>query len=618
MSAQLAGCLDERYPRSRNDLFAAFMERALELLRPGGYHGAINQHAWMYLSGYEELRRELLEVCSLLSVLHLGSRAFEDITGEVVQTVSFVLRKEPSGPGTSGVYWNLTECSSPASKEAAYLERASSLRSVVRQRDFLTLPGARMIYELPEPYKRLFVEYPSLSSLYAVKKGMDTGSNDRYVRYWHEVPAERLSFRAESPEKAVWFPYAKGGGFREWYGNHYYVVNWSGNGRDIRADTRSNLRNEAYYGKPGVTWSTVSTERAGFRLLEPGFLFDNGGSSLFPHNEAAPSRFALLAYLNSDVAFELLRQLNPTVNMQPGDVGRLPISEELLHDSELAALGELCTRLAQESWDETEWSWHYTRHPLARQGHMKLEEAYKDWMAARLERASQLADGEKAINRMIRERLGLPEKSGVTPRDTQPSVHKQRTSSIREDLFTLLSYAVGCLCGRYPGHGDSRVLEPVFLDRFQFATRFEQWLDCIWGEANRGSNLDWLAVGLVREESESSWERILRYFREEFYTEHLRYYFKKPYYAMLSSGPTKALVALIPIHRFNNQLLEDLLEAITSKSIATLTTDQAQELQEYAGRIRCFLSEYPDDLDLDCCSRTRYKHYEPLFHPIGG
>jgi hypothetical protein len=618
MSAQLADCLDERYPRSRNDLFAAFMERALEFLRPGGYHGAINQHAWMYLSGYEELRRGLLEDCTFLSVLHLGSRAFEDITGEVVQTVSFVLRKEAAGSDTSGVYWNLTECSSPAAKESAYLERTSSLRSIVRQRDFLKLPGARMIYGLPEPYKRLFVEYPSLSSLYAVKKGMDTGSNDRYVRYWHEVPEERLSFRTESAERAVWFPYAKGGGFREWYGNHYYVVNWSGNGRDIRADTRSNLRNEAYYGKPGVTWSTVSTERVGFRLLEPGFLFDNGGSSLFPQHEEAPSRYALLAYLNSDPAFELLRQLNPTVNMQPGDVGRLPVCEELLHDTELAVLGELCTRLAQESWDETEWSWHYTRHPMVRQGHMRLEEAYKEWTATRLERSNRLTNAEREINRIIHERLGLLYQSDEASGDTQAYAPKQKTNSIRDDLFTLLSYAVGCMCGRYPMNTHSDGLEPLFLSRLHFVPRFEQWLDRLWGEANKATNLNWIADVLVCEESETSMERILRYFQEEFYTEHLRYYFKKPYYAMLGSGPNKALFALIPIHRFNNQLLEDLLEEATGKAPATITTEQTQELQEYAGRIRRFLTDHPDEPDPDSCSRTRFKHYEPLLNPIGG
>lgn len=622
MSSDLAAFLDREYPRSRNDLFAAFLERSMELLRPGGLHAAINQHAWMFLSGYEELRRRLLSDCSIVSLLHLGPRAFEDIGGEVVQTVCFILQKQIPEPSWEGVYWRLTEEASPGQKEQAYSRRSSELRFTVMQADFAGLPGSRIAYSLPPGWSRLFRELPALGDFYAVKKGMDTGGNDRYVRYWHEVPEHTLSFRTDvSGAKAIWYPYAKGGGTRRWYGNHYFVVKWTNGGEEIRGDSRSNLRNAAYYGKPGITWSTVSTGRPGFRLLEPGFLFDNGGSCLFPLDRGRSSHYALLAYLNSGVAEELLQQLNPTLNIQPGDVARLPADEGLLDHRELTRLGEACTLLVQEDWDESEWSWRFRVHPMAAEPCRLplLEDSYRRWRAIRESRALRLMELEQEIDRQVYTHFV------ITPAPNARRREPAALPPLEEDAFGLLTYAAGCLTDYYPLGGKRPFREEPLLDWGSGGMdRLKLWLSTIWGTDTLDANLNWLADALGRHNGEASESRLTRYYREEWYENHLRRHSRRPVYARICSGRANAYVAYTPVGRLNRELFHKVLSQVEwginrrtwEIHDADAPSDAVlQELRAYAERLRRFLEEYPDDLGPDSCGREIRSRYAPLLFP---
>lgn len=623
MSPVLADYLDREYPRSRNDLFAAFLERSLDLLRPGGCHAVINQQAWMFLSGYEDLRRRILAESSLVSLLHLGSRAFNDITGEVVQSVCFLLEKLPPEPSTEGMYWRLTGEASPGAKEQAYAERRRELRFAVRQESFADVPGWRIAYSLQPGWSGLFRRLPAVRDFYAVKKGMDTGSNDRYVRYWHEVPENTLSFRPEGSGQPVWFPYAKGGGIRRWYGNHYYVVKWANGGEEIRADAKSNLRNTVYYGRPGITWSTVSTGRPGFRLLEPGFLFDNGGSCLFALDQDRSDHFALLAYLNSGMAEELLRQLNPTLNIQPGDVARLPVDEGLLRHPELSRLGAACTALAKLDWDESEWSWNFRIHPMAALAGktLLLEEAHRLWTADRESRLQALSDMEAEIDRIVYARFGLePPQDSSKP---EPPPLRRR----REDAEGLLTYALGCLTGIYASSPE----EPspasfLFRPDRSGMERLVRWLARTWGgEPSLSANLAWLAGAFSRRKGEPPVTRLARYLQEEWYGGHLKRRNRHPVYARFSSGSRHAYIAYAPVGRLNREIVTLVLKQVEEECKVrrdsgcdgadagfTFETDDLAELEAYAACLEQFREGHPSEPDGGACARTILQYYSPV------
>lgn len=553
MDEGLAYFLDKEYPRSRNDLFAAFLERSLELLQSGGYHAAINQHSWMFLSGYEALRERLLHTSVIVSLLHLGTRAFDEIAGEVVQSVCFIVKNTGPCPPRTGVYWKLTEEGAPSAKERAYLERRREYRYLAEQGDFLRLPGKRIAYELPAGRLRLFRELPPLSSLCAVKKGMDTGCNERYVRYWHEVPKEAFSHYSREPGQAEWFPYAKGGGSRRWYGNHYYVVLWAKEGEAVRKDPRSNLRNAAYYGRPGVTWSTVSTGRPGFRLLEPGFLFDNGGSCVFPLEEGAVDLYGLLAFLNSRFTEELLRQLNPTLNVQPGDVSRIPVDERLLAHPEIIRLGKACVELARTDWDHSERSWNYAGHPAASVREGGLEAGFALWRDGRNRRFMELDRLEREIDGLVYSHFQ------VKPLQ-QPAEAPLKLPSVMEDISSLMSYAAGCMMDRYSiGAMRPFACLSAVLHEDEWLPRLRLWLGANWGEQAVDDGIRFLGQMLGLRKNERPEERIARYFREEWYKEHRRDFDGKPLYLRFSSGKTGGFTAYVPAERMCQASVEELL-----------------------------------------------------------
>jgi len=332
-----------------------------------------------------------------------------------------------------------------------------------------------------------------------VKKGMDTGDNARFVKYWFEVPPDTLSFRSRSPDKAEWFPYNKGGGSRRWYGNHYFVVNWAENGKEIREEPRSNLRNEAYFFRQGITWSTVSTGEPSFRLLEPGFLFDNGGSCIFsedPHWEP----YSLLAFLNSSPVCELLSHINPTINIQPGDVAKLPFPQGAAEHSLLERLGRECVQLAREEWDEGEHSWNFKRHPLIQyreQGNHSLEEAFEQRKQQNLARSMRLLKLEEEIDALVCDLYGLP----WMPRKRHLPPGLERETEAR----SLLSYLAGCLSGRYRDEVSPKV--------------------CL-----TGVNLGWIAEGLGLKKNETPEERVARYWEKEFPGDQARRFRRRPVY----------------------------------------------------------------------------------------
>lgn len=611
MDQELGSFLDAAYPRASSDLFAAFLVRCLDFLYPSGYFGAITPQSWLFLSGFEELRTRILTDETIVSLLHLGARAFEDNNGQVVQTVSFILQNSPPSPGAAGSFWRLTDGSS-SRKEEAYTHRNNqhSASHTPAQAMFRHIPGMRMAYALPEEWALLFRRFLPLDRAYAVKKGMDTGCNDRYVRLWHEVPQERLSFRSTDPSQVYWFPYAKGGGPQKWYGNHYYVVYWHNNGEAIRRDNRSNLRNYAYFGRPGITWSTVSTGKPGFRLLERGFLFDNGGSCLFPEEGMEDTLPALLAYLNSEFTAMLLSQMNPTLNIQPGDVARLPLDEALLLDPRMQELGEACLRLAKAEWNESERSWDYAGHPAAHSCREDtVEGSLRRSLEQRLLRRAEIQKLEGAINRLVYGHYRVQPLAGYPNGEETAEL-----PGLKETAESFLAYAAGCLLGTYPlGEGNPAYTGSPLIRDLDWVPRLKLWLERLWSPSGTDRNVEAIAGYLGIRPKENAEQRLRRYFSKEWYPDHCREFGGYPRYLRICSGPRQTLLAYVSMHHFTHKVIDEILalcarqreELLAAGNRTVATRDPAsalhehpdpqewrldvEELESFAGRVKEYL-----------------------------
>ena len=363
MSADLATFAKDNYPDTKSDLFAMFIERCLKLTRSAGYVGMITMQSWMFLSSYFKLRGSLLNSSTITTMAHLGARAFDSIGGEVVSSTAFTIEK--SRPNGMGTFIRLVDGGNEADKSAALRvavqDPSAPARFQARNSDFQAIPGTPIVYWLSEKMRAAFNMGRSLGDVAEPRKGLDTGENVRFLRYWWEVSRSRTA--SSWPSDLQWFPYNKGGEYRRWYGNQEYLINWKSDGAEIKEGLRLDInkptiRNAAYYGRAGFTWSTVSSGAFAARYSPGGALFDNGGCTLF-----ASSRERLLetgALLNSTVSGAYLSAIAPTLNYQPGDIATIPFIQGAFR---IDVVEKLITN-AQTDWDSYETSWDFKENTL--------------------------------------------------------------------------------------------------------------------------------------------------------------------------------------------------------------------------------------------------------------
>ena len=295
MSNKLACYLEEKFNNTKSDLFAVFMDCGLRYLKENGFMSMINQHSWMFLGSFESLRKNIINNYTIYSLLHLGSRAFDDIGGEVVQSSSFTIRNK----GTKdyvGTYFDLKNENSTFLKEEYFLDcklkkNDKNMYNISSNR-FLLLPGCTLAYWASKDVVEIFNNSKRVIDVAQPRQGLATADNNRFLRNWYEVNINKIGLRVRNSQEAIdskkkWFPYNKGGEFRKWYGNNEYIVNWENDGFEIKTFTDSNGRlrsrpqNTEYYFKEGFTWTLISTSNFGVRYTENGFLFDVGGFFCF-------------------------------------------------------------------------------------------------------------------------------------------------------------------------------------------------------------------------------------------------------------------------------------------------------------------------------------------------
>lgn len=626
MSDKLSAFVKQHYPDSKADLYAVFMERCMSMTRRGKYLAMVTQHTWMFLAGFQSLRRRMLQEC-IISLLHLGARAFDEIPGEVVQTAAFVIRKQYDAD-YRGVYCRLTDVLLPKEKESLF--HAHTQEYVVNQAQFSQVAGSPVLYWLHPALLRTF-SLPTLSSVGVTINGLTTGDNGKFVRLWHEVCFDTIDYGAVSIEESVnrgrkWFPYNKGGGYCKWYGNNDFVINWYDNGREVKEHGRMVSRGMRYQFLPSITWSKIASTSPSFRIKGAGSMFDVGGLSLFPHT--TENTLYLLGLLNSTYARHVLQCLSPTVNCETGHVASLPV----LIPPDVSCVSNLvseCIRLCRDDWDLRETSPDFKRHPLVRPV-ASLRAAYNEWEKEAQERFSLLKHHEEEINRHI---IKLYQLHGtVSPAVQDEEVTVSRAEPGR-DVRSLLSFAVGCMFGRYSLDEVGLVYAggawtPRKYSRFtpcvdniipicspvpgvrDIVAWVEDFLVAVYGAESLEDNLSFIAKALGKK-SKNPRIVLRRYFQKEFYADHCRVYKKRPIYWMFDSGKEGSFKALMYMHRYNDRLLSHLLTHYIQPALSHLFGMSApdEELQQYEQQLR---ERAQRGIQLDSDAGVKY-NYTALF-----
>src|SRR5690554_1739437 len=468
MNADLKNYVNANYPLSKSDLFAVFMETCLDLNVPKGLMGMINQHSWMFLSSYEKLRTHILDSYGIVNMLHLGPRTFEELSGEVVQSTAFVL--ENGKDIDTATYYRLVDYRNVNKKEQNFLERNNEFLNIP-QTNFSKIPGSPIAYWVTKREQNKYASGKFISSVAFPKKGIDTGENKRFLRFWTEVSIDKSSFfKANKEDK--WYPYNKEGGFRNWYGLREYLVEWKDNGQKIKErlnlkQKKPTIRNAQFHLKEGFTWSTISSEGLSSRYAPVGCMFDNGGCTLFADNNLN----YLGALLNSNVAKRYLEFLAPTINFQPGDIGNILFEPP---NNELENIDEITIKLialSKKDWDSRETSWDFEHSPLINES-TNLEEAYTSWQKEVTQDFYLLHANEEELNRIFIDIYGLQDE--LTPEVALKDItilqeelkakdlealeeefREKGTKAIElpidkaEVISQFISYSIGVFMGRY-------------------------------------------------------------------------------------------------------------------------------------------------------------------------
>lgn len=585
MNVVLSNYVKKNYEAGKADLFSVFMQVAEERLAENGKYGMINMQSWMFLSSFEKLRTHLLETLQIDSMLHLGPRTFDELSGEVVQNTAFVVTRHT--PYTTGTYFRLVDGKSCGDKERMFLAGENGY-SYVSQQNFEKIPGCPIGYWVSERMIENFQNSMKLKDIADVKIGMGTGKNEIFVRQWWAINFNKIGFGTKSIDELKlsnkkFFPYNKGGEFRRWYGNLVEVLWFNKEGRELMNSMSGHRENGGYdyYCKEGLTWSFISSSNFGVRYVPYGALFDVAGSMLFANRKLK----YILGFLVSKPCFTILKLLNPTINFQAGNIKNLPLRIE---EDAVSEIVNKNISISKSDWDAHETSWDFQENELVRlskeqgEGSHRLSDLMDAYREHWTEQFLQLHANEEELNRQFIEIYGLEDE--LTP-DVPPeeiTILQQGEIYIKNGQIVwqndvivkqLISYAVGCMLGRYrldkPGlhiaHPEPTAEEiaaytfngkqwsidedgilPLMPSDTDFADNatvmFKRWLVVAFGEDTLVDNLNCVEAALGKSLDD--------YFVKDFWKDHKKMYQNRPIYWLFSSKKG-AFQCLAYMHRMN-------------------------------------------------------------------
>ena len=620
-STKLKAYTEKNYKDSKSDLFAVFIERCNEFTKKNCYTSMITMQSWMFLSSFETLRKNIIEKTEIKSLNHLGTRAFSEIGGEVVSTVAWISKK--ISPKNEGTYIRLVDYNNAELKEQEFSNKDNYFQ--VKQKDFEKIPGSPIAYWVSDKFRGIF-KNKFLYEYATPRAGMITGNNDIFLRLWNEVSFNKIGINCKSIEESIsskrkWFPYQKGGSFRKWYGNIEYTVNYENNGWllkntvDSKGKVPAHAFNEDYIFKSNVNWSALTSGTFGTRITDYGFLFDAAGSAAFP--EKKEDVYILSAFLNSKISNTCLLVMNPTLNFQAWQIGNLPISN-LIFEDKVYRLAKICKSISKEEWDSRETSWDFNKLSLI--DGKDLKTAFEDYCSHWRDNFVQLHKNEEELNRLFIEIYDLQDEMDEKVSFDDITILKKEAKIIQIDniiskefstesekylydrgvslefnkdelVKQFLSYAVGCIMGRYSinksgliiansddilellenkfivkgSDGEIRQeIESKFLpDEFgiipitdekdfsnDIVEKVKEFIKCVYGEESLKDNLNFIAEALGNKDNKTAEEIIRTYFIKDFYADHLQRYQKRPIYWLMNSGKKNAFSCLFYMHRY--------------------------------------------------------------------
>ncbi len=593
MNEVLKRFLKEKYPDASGDLFVAFIKAAHALSRAEGAISLVTMHTWMFLSSYEKFRSWLLSASTFNSMVHLGPGGFDGLSKYIVQTTMFSCLRSPHQDHI-GSFVRLVAKDTEEGKKEEFINQRKTLTSLVIQRDFNCIPGKNIAYWLTLRSLELFKDSLSdrLATVADLRQGLLTSDNTRFMRYWYELDFNRIGFDYKSRSDAQksnlkWFPINKGGEARKWYGNLEYVVNWQNDGKEmhdvvvakypyLNGNSGLVLKTTNPYFEAGITWTDISNATFGARYLPHGFLFEKSGSCLFTkdHN-------LILGLLCSKVANHFFGAINPSLHFQVGDVGNLPVLKNLssVVSSSILLLIDEAKSLAKSDWDNSETSWDFSRSSfLSTKSASNLHASWTQVEDVASSAISRLRYIEEENNRIFINAYGLQDE--LAPEVLESQITLARANR-EKDCQRLISYAIGCIMGRYslnePGliyaqagnigfdpdryknfSADADGILPI-TDNLWFdddaSNRIREFLLAVWGPDSLEENMDWLAESLGTKANETPEEAIRRYIADKFFKDHLQTYKKRPIYWLFSSGKQGAFQALVYLHRYSEGTL---------------------------------------------------------------
>lgn len=673
MNSELKNFLQTFYERSKTDLMACFMERSLAFNSKKGKMAMINQHSWMFLSSYEDLRPHLIETVQFESMLHLGAHTFPEIGGEIVQNTAFVFGNYE--PVSKGVFIRLTEIDTPQIKEIKTLETINKpdcgLLYIATQKDFEKIPGSPIGYWLTkaiiESFSRKNISMSGISS-----PGVRTGRDSIFIKYWFEISFEKIRLDCTNEDCLnsplfTWYPITRGGEFRKWYGNLFYVVEAGNNFQRVKEICHDHrLRDSDYYFKQGVTWTMITTKPS-FRISPKGVLYGNGGPVLFNN-----INLYTIGFLNSKVSQSVLQLLNPTMNVTKSDIDKVPLIENEKYGNNFA---EANINISKQDWDSREISWDFQENELIKQNIKLIKSAFESYKNIWSEKFKDLHRNEEELNRQFIEIYGLQAELTPDVPLEEITILQEEAKIVKNEmliepipvLLQLISYSIGCLFGRYSLDKPSLILakqgenlqdllteipKPVFLPdedniipflEGEYFTddivgNFCAWLKVAFGKEHYEENLQFIEETIGKD--------IRKYLIKDFYTDHIKRYKKRPIYWMFSS-PKGHFKALIYMHRYQpdlcSRMLNDYLQPFISKLEANkqhqisiglrediLTREKTSAIKE-ADRIELMLKDCMEyaktlfsvatqriEINLDDGVKVNYQKFKEVLVPIKG
>ena len=621
MNTALKDFAKKKFPDSKSDLFAMFIERGFTWCKDSGFNSMVTMQSWMYLSSYEAMREKLLKDRTFSCMAHMGN----GVMGIAFGTAATIMLNKHIGDYAGSFsyceYDDLNENGVPKQFPVK-----NKRLETAKPDDFKKIPGSPIAYWLNNNIYNFFKNSPNICTVSDPRQGMATTDNSTYLRSWHEITFEKFGVNYENAKLGnkngcYWFPYNKGGDLRRWYGNQHYVVRYENNGQELIdlvtskypkiSDPEFVIKNRKYYFRESITWTDLTSSMLSARYQPKGSIFDVSGHSTFIVDKKVQK--IILAFLNSKLGYELSRVLNESFHFQVGDYKKLPYPEKLenlIHEDNINKL----IKISKFDWNCYETSWDFTVNPIIYTQQPNLEQAFNTWQQQNADAVAEMKRLEEENNKLFIDAYGLQDE--LTP--DVPDEQITLTRADREkDSQRLVSYALGCMMGRYsldePGliyaHAGNQDFDASRYQKFpadadgiipltemhwfedDATHRIQEFLTAVWGKDTLDANMQWLAESLDKKANETAEDTIRRYLASKFYKDHMQTYKKRPIYWLFSSGKQGAFQALVYLHRYNDSTLarmrtEYVMPLISKMAAYANSLETAKENSDSAAEIK--------------------------------